>query len=43
MNKKLTPAKIKKIKELTKKGLSERAIAKKLGCTRGAVWYWKQK
>jgi len=41
MAKKITEAKIRKIKELTKKGLSERAIAKKLGCSRSSVNSYK--
>ena len=36
---KLTPAKIKKILELHRKDLSERKIAKKVGCHRSTVWY----
>lgn len=39
MAKKLTPATIAKIVKLSNDGLSERAIAKKLGCSRSAVWY----
>ncbi|MCK5016600.1 MAG: helix-turn-helix domain-containing protein [Candidatus Peribacteraceae bacterium] len=38
---KLTQAQIKKIKSLASKGLSERAIAKQVGCSRSAVWYHK--
>jgi biotin operon repressor len=37
--KKLTESKISKIKILHDEGKSERVIAKKLGCSRGAVWY----
>ncbi len=36
---KLTSDQIKKILKLSKKGLSERAIAKEVGCSRSAVWY----
>lgn len=41
MAKKITEAKIKKIRELAKKGLSERAIAKKVGCSRSSVNFHK--
>jgi len=37
--KKLTPIKIAKIKMLAYKGLSQREIAKKVRCSRSAVWY----
>ena len=40
---KMTIAKIEKIKVLKKKGLTERAIAKAVGCCRSTVWYWLQK
>lgn len=41
--KKLTNKVIAKIKSLSKKGMSERAIAKLVGCSRSAVWYQLQK
>lgn len=41
--KKLTEKKIAKILALRKKGLSERAIAKQVGCSRSAVNYQLQK
>jgi transposase len=41
--KKLTEAKIAKIKALHNRGLSERAIAKKIGCSKSTVWYWLNK
>lgn len=34
---------IKNLKTLHKKGLSERAIATKLKCSRGKVYYWLNK
>jgi len=37
--KKLTAKKVAKIKALHKKGMSERAIAKEVRCSRSAVWY----
>lgn len=40
---KMTEAQIKKIKALSKKGVSERQIAKQLKCARSTVWYWLQK
>ena len=43
MSVKLTPAKIKRIKELSKKKFSQRQIAKKIGCSRSAVFYWLNK
>jgi biotin operon repressor len=43
MSKILSDKKIARIKELSKKGLSQRAIAKKVGCSRSAVWYRLQK
>ena len=41
--KRLTKKQIERIKTLHKKGKSERAIAKKIGCSRSTVWYWLQK
>lgn len=41
--KKLTAKQIAKIKALHKKGLSERAIAKEVKCSRSAVWDHLQK
>lgn len=40
---KLTKEQIAKIKKLAAKGMSERAIAKEVGCSRSAVWSHKQK
>lgn len=40
---KLSGDQIAKIKTLRKKGESERAIAKAIGCSRSAVWYQLQK
>lgn len=40
---KLTQKQVEKIKALHSKGLSERDIAKKLGCSRSTVWYHLQK
>jgi len=41
--KKLTKQQIAKIYLLAIDGLSERKIAKKVGCSRSAVWYHLQK
>lgn len=45
--KKLSPAKIAKIKKLGaltgKKKMSQRAIAKEVGCSRSSVWHHLQK
>ena len=38
---KLSKQQIAKIKAMHKKGLSERVIAKKIGCARSTVWYHK--
>ena len=43
MSKRLTATTISKIKELHKKGLSGRQIAKKVKCSRSGVWYQLQK
>ena len=44
MKKKLTIKELRErakvMKTLQKSGLSERAIAKKLKCSRSTVWYW---
>jgi len=37
--KKLTKKQIERIHALRAKGLSERAIAAKIGCARSTVWY----
>lgn len=37
--KKLTNKKIERIHALSAKGLTERAIAAKVGCARSTVWY----
>jgi biotin operon repressor len=42
MKTKLTKEQIAKIKELNKKGMSERAIAREIGCSRSAVWHHLQ-
>ena len=39
----LTKKQIERIITLSSKGFSERAIAAKIGCSRGAVWYWLNK
>lgn len=41
-NKPLTRSQISTIKQLRKKGWSERKIAEKIGCSRSTVWYWLQ-
>jgi biotin operon repressor len=41
--KKLSEAQISAILKEKKEGLSEREIAKKVGCSRSAVWYQLQK
>ena len=40
---KLTRQQVAKIIKLAAEGLSERKIAKKIGCSRSAVWYHIQK
>jgi len=42
-SRKLSKKEIARIKVLHKKGMSERAIAEKIGCSRSTVWYWLQK
>jgi hypothetical protein len=37
--KKLDKKQIEKIKKLSSKGMSQRAIAKEVGCSRSAVYY----
>jgi len=37
--KKLVKKQIEKIQSLSKKGMSQRAIAKEVGCSRSAVYY----
>lgn len=37
--KRLTDKKVTRIFELTEKGLSQRKIADKIGCSRSTVWY----
>ncbi len=39
----LTKKQIERIHLLAARGFSEREIAKKMDCSRSAVWYWLQR